>query len=93
MGCGARIQISDKEAAGYTPQSALDKGLETGELYCQRCFRLRHYNDITDVHISDDAFLKLLHEVGDSDALVVNVIDVFDFSGYLDIHKRGSKLD
>ena len=25
--------------------------------------------------------LKLLHEVGDSDALVVNVIDIFDFNG------------
>ena len=65
----------------YTPKAALEKGLETGELYCQRCFRLRHYNEITDVHITDDEFLKLLHEVGDSDALVVNVVDIFDFNG------------
>jgi len=55
--------------------------LETGEVYCQRCFRLRHYNEITDVQLTDDDFLKLLHEVGDSDALVVNVIDIFDFNG------------
>lgn len=63
------------------PQSALEKGLETGEVYCQRCFRLRHYNEITDVQLTNDDFLKLLHEVGDSDALVVNVIDIFDFNG------------
>lgn len=81
IGCGAQIQTQDKAAAGYTPQSALDKGLETGEVYCQRCFRLRHYNEITDVHMSDDDFLKLLHEVGDSQALVVNVVDIFDFNG------------
>ncbi len=81
IGCGAQIQTQDKTAAGYTPQSALDKGLETGEVYCQRCFRLRHYNEITDVHMSDDDFLKLLHEVGDSQALVVNVVDIFDFNG------------
>lgn len=81
IGCGATIQTTDKGKLGYTPQSALDKGLETGEVYCQRCFRLRHYNEITDVHISDDEFLKLLHEVGDSDALVVNVVDIFDFNG------------
>ena len=81
IGCGATIQTRDKDKLGYTPQSALDKGLETGEVYCQRCFRLRHYNEITDVHISDDEFLKLLHEVGDSDALVVNVVDIFDFNG------------
>ena len=81
IGCGAQIQTTAKEQAGYTPKSALEKGLESGKIYCQRCFRLRHYNEITDVHISDDDFLKLLHEVGDSRTLVVNVIDIFDFNG------------
>ena len=81
IGCGATIQTEDKTGLGFTPQSALEKGLETGEVYCQRCFRLRHYNEITDVQLTDDDFLKLLHEVGDSDALVVNVIDIFDFNG------------
>ena len=81
IGCGATIQTTDKTGLGFTPQSALEKGLETGEVYCQRCFRLRHYNEITDVLLTDDDFLKLLHEVGDSDALVVNVIDIFDFNG------------
>ncbi|EIQ81177.1 UNVERIFIED_CONTAM: ribosome biogenesis GTPase YqeH [Streptococcus canis] len=81
IGCGIQVQTEDKKKAGFTPAAALKKGLETGELYCQRCFRLRHYNDITDVHITDDEFLRLLHEVGDSDALVVNVVDIFDFNG------------
>ena len=81
IGCGAAIQTTDKERAGFTPPSALEKGLETGQIYCQRCFRLRHYNEISDVNISDDDFIKLLHEVGESDALVVNVIDIFDFNG------------
>ena len=81
IGCGATIQTTNKSGLGFTPQSALEKGLETGEVYCQRCFRLRHYNEITDVQLTDDDFLKLLHEVGDSDALVVNVIDIFDFNG------------
>lgn len=81
IGCGALVQTEDKEAAGYTPQSALEKGLETGQLYCQRCFRLRHYNEISDVNISDDDFMKLLHSVGESNALVVNVVDIFDFNG------------
>ena len=31
--------------------------------------------------MTDEDFLRLLHEVGDSDALVVNVIDIFDFNG------------
>lgn len=81
IGCGVNLQSENNEMPGFTPEVAIQKGLSTGELYCQRCFRLRHYNEITDVHISDDEFLKLLHEVGDSDALVVNVIDIFDFNG------------
>ena len=81
IGCGAPIQTKYKDRLGYTPQSALKKGMETGELYCQRCFRLRHYNEITDVQLTDDDFLRLLHEVGDSNALVVNVVDIFDFNG------------
>ena len=36
IGCGATIQTTDKAGLGFTPQSALEKGLETGEVYCQR---------------------------------------------------------
>ncbi|MEX2803692.1 ribosome biogenesis GTPase YqeH [Streptococcus sp. H31] len=81
IGCGAEIQTEDKNRAGYTPAAALKKSLEAETVYCQRCFRLRHYNEIEDVSISDDDFLKLLHEVGDSKALVINVVDIFDFNG------------
>ena len=83
IGCGAQIQIDDESKPGYTPSSVLKKGLETGQLYCKRCFRLRNYNEIQDVNIADDEFLKLLNEVGQSDSLIVNVIDIFDFNGSL----------
>lgn len=81
IGCGARIQTTDKQAPGYTPKSALEKGLETGELYCQRCFRLRHYNEIVPVGLTDDDFLKLLTQIRDANALIVYVVDIFDFNG------------
>ena len=32
IGCGATIQTTDKTGLGFTPQSALEKGLETGEV-------------------------------------------------------------
>ena len=32
IGCGAPIQTEDKEAVGFTPKVALEKGIETGEL-------------------------------------------------------------
>ena len=61
IGCGAQIQTEDKEKAGFTPASSIKKAEETGELYCQRCFRLRHYNEIVDVHITDDQSFQACH--------------------------------
>ncbi|GBG95631.1 GTPase [Ligilactobacillus salitolerans] len=83
IGCGAKIQSDDPKEPGYTPVSAIEKGLETEELYCQRCFRLRHYNEVSDVSLTDDDFLALLNQIGSADALIVNVIDIFDFNGSL----------
>lgn len=83
IGCGAEIQTQAPGELGYTPNGALEKGLATGEVYCQRCFRLRHYNDIQDVHLTDDDFLRLLNTLGQEDALIVNVVDIFDFNGSL----------
>ncbi|MFT8424142.1 MAG: ribosome biogenesis GTPase YqeH [Liquorilactobacillus sp.] len=81
IGCGSLIQSDNPDELGYVPASALKKQVETKELYCKRCFRLRHYNEVSDVSLTDDDFLKILTQIGDTDALIVNVIDIFDFSG------------
>lgn len=81
IGCGATIQSEDPQTIGYTPQSAIKKGLENNELYCQRCFRLRHYNEIAPVSLTDDDFLRLLNQIRDANALIVYVVDIFDFNG------------
>lgn len=83
IGCGAVIQTDTPNELGYTPKAALEKGLEAGEVYCQRCFRLRHYNEIQDVSLTDDDFLRLLNSLGTEEALIVNVVDIFDFNGSL----------
>ncbi|MTT32483.1 ribosome biogenesis GTPase YqeH [Terrilactibacillus sp. BCM23-1] len=76
-GCGIPIQTLDKKQLGYAPPSALER--ET--VICQRCFRLKHYHEIQDVSLTDDDFLKMLSKIGQTKALVVNIIDIFDFSG------------
>lgn len=83
IGCGVKIQTTDAKKIGYTPQGALEKGQETGEIYCQRCFRLRHYNEIQDVSLTDDDFLRLLNTLNQTKSLIVNVVDIFDFNGSL----------
>lgn len=81
IGCGSIIQSEDKQGLGYTPASAVKKGLETNELYCQRCFRLRHYNEIAPVSLTDDDFRRLLSHIRDTKALIVYVVDIFDVNG------------
>lgn len=81
IGCGAMIQSENKDTMGYLPKSALQKGIEKGEFYCQRCFRLRHYNELQDLAIEDDVFLEKLNQIAEDEAFVIKVIDIFDIEG------------
>ena len=84
IGCGAQLQSETEQKAGFVPSSVLNKPAEElTDVYCKRCFRLRHYNEVSDVELTDDDFLTMLNDISSKDALVVNVIDVFDFNGSL----------
>ncbi|MBY0123867.1 ribosome biogenesis GTPase YqeH [Bacillus sp. S/N-304-OC-R1] len=77
IGCGVKIQTDDPASLGYAPESALQKEA----IICQRCFRLKHYNEVQDVSLTDDDFLKILNGLGKSDSLIVKIVDIFDFNG------------
>ncbi|WP_335869287.1 ribosome biogenesis GTPase YqeH [Bacillus sp. 2205SS5-2] len=77
VGCGVGIQTTDKEALGYAPPSSLQKEA----IICQRCFRLKHYNEVQDVSLTDDDFLKILNGLGEVEGLIVKIVDIFDFNG------------
>ncbi|GGH84871.1 ribosome biogenesis GTPase YqeH [Pullulanibacillus pueri] len=76
-GCGIAIQTEDEQAVGYAPASALKRDV----VICKRCFRLKHYNEVPDISLTDDDFIQLLQKIGDTEALVVNIVDIFDFNG------------
>lgn len=77
MGCGVKIQTENPKEIGYAPKSSLDKDF----VICQRCFRLKHYNEVQDTELTDADFLKILNEIGRSNALIVMIVDIFDFNG------------
>jgi ribosome biogenesis GTPase YqeH len=77
IGCGVQIQTEDETKVGYAPPSALEKDT----VICQRCFRLKHYNEVQDVALTDDDFLKILNGIGNAEGLVVKIVDIFDFNG------------
>ncbi|WP_163581256.1 ribosome biogenesis GTPase YqeH [Gracilibacillus saliphilus] len=76
-GCGAEIQTEDKSKSGYVPKSAL----ENEQIICQRCFRLKHYNEVQDVEYTDDDYLRMINQISDTNSLVVKIVDIFDFNG------------
>ncbi|NBK97784.1 MAG: ribosome biogenesis GTPase YqeH [Erysipelotrichia bacterium] len=70
-GCGAYLQYEKKDQIGYTPKVDSE--------YCQRCFRITHYDDVIinmQQGIDSDA---ILNKVAMMDALVLWVVDLFDF--------------
>lgn len=79
LGCGAVIQHDDKNKAGYAPKDIVHKE----NILCQRCFQLKHYHKIQSSNKQADDFLSILHTISEKDALIVYIIDLFDFNGSL----------
>lgn len=79
QGCGVSIQTEDPNKLGYTPKSSLQREV----VLCQRCFRLKHYNETQDISITDEDFLKMVSEIRNAKGLIVHLIDIFDVNGSL----------
>lgn len=79
QGCGVHIQSDDQNKIGYTPESSFSHE----NVLCQRCFKLKHYNETQEVSMSDDDFLRMVSDIRDKKGLVVHMIDIFDVRGSL----------
>lgn len=77
VGCGAAIQTEDQQKPGYVPNSALSKE----KIICQRCFRIKHYNEVAQVSMDDGDFIRILNGISSTKSLVIKVVDIFDFNG------------
>ena len=55
--------------------------MEKEDVICQRCFKLRNYNELQPVSLSGDDFLAILNGIGEKEGLIVKVVDIFDFNG------------
>jgi ribosome biogenesis GTPase YqeH len=78
-GCGVKLQTEFPEKIGYIPPSAQERE----PLLCQRCYRIKHYNEISSATVNSADFLEILSQLGRSDALIVHIVDLFDFEGSL----------
>ncbi|WP_019636717.1 ribosome biogenesis GTPase YqeH [Paenibacillus fonticola] len=76
-GCGIQLQSEHKDKPGYIPAQAMEKEI----VICQRCFRIKNYNESSSITVEQDEFLRLLSQVGNKEALVIHIVDIFDFQG------------
>lgn len=54
---------------------------------CERCFRIRHYNEYKQVEIKDKEFVEIINNIP-SNALTLLVIDVMDIPNNFDLFKK-----
>jgi len=80
-GCGAKVQTTDPGKKGYIKSEVYIKN--TDHFLCERCYNLQHYNKVADIAISEKEFFDNAKKIAASDALVVNIVDVFDLEGTL----------
>ena len=70
LGCGIVLQSTNPDKVGYTPKSSAK--------YCERCFRLKNYNEYQLVTNNNSEYIELLEAVGKTNDLVVYVTDLLN---------------
>ena len=71
-GCGVVLQDKDNNELGYTIN--LDNDL------CERCFKIRNYNDYKFVIKDNNDFINILKNINTNNDLVVLVVDLFNIN-------------
>ena len=71
-GCGVILQDEDKTSIGYTVNLEND--------LCERCFRIRNYNEYKMVTKYNEDFINILKNIDKTDDLVVLVVDLFNIN-------------
>lgn len=79
VGCGATIQTSDPTKIGYTPKKSVDE--RTDDLYCHRCYRLRHYGEYKSVALEENDYFQKVQTIEHQDCLVIYIVDIMDVYG------------
>lgn len=70
LGCGVLLQSSDSKQLGYITNE--------DDSFCQRCFRIKNYNDYKLVTKDNEEFIEILKNINITDDLVILVVDVFN---------------
>lgn len=76
LGCGVKLQNKNKDELGYCVK---DNNL------CERCFRIKHYNDNKIVIKDNEDVINILKEINKTNDLVLLLVDIFNLPINFDI--------
>ena len=76
IGCGVTLQTINNNDLGYT--------IKIENKLCERCFKIRNYNDYKFVIKDNDDYINILKDVNTTNDLVVLVVDLFNISIHLE---------
>ncbi len=77
-GCGIELQDHSPNKVGYVTEKALLKD----NIYCKRCFDIKHYNKSNQIILDDREYYDMLRLIP-KESLVILVVDLFDLSATL----------
>ena len=70
LGCGAVLQNEDESKEGYT--------LDLKNKFCNRCFRITHYNEYIKNDKDNQEYLKKIEEISNTKDLAVITVDLLN---------------
>lgn len=77
IGCGGPLQNTDVNGAFYTPKPEDEKT----PVYCERCYKIRHYGQIKPSFMTETMVYDTLYQVEKRPGVMVLVTDALDFYG------------
>lgn len=84
-GCGVLLQEVNSEEEGYTKNINND--------LCERCFRIKHYNDYKIIIKDNSDFMPILNQINLTNDLVLLVVDLFNIPSDLSVINKYLKND
>ena len=71
-GCGVDLQSSFKDKIGYIPKEKMDDE----KVFCERCFRLLHYNDLKMVSLPIEDVVSTVNKEGEYAFFLVDLLNI-----------------
>ena len=74
IGCGIKLQSNNEEKLGYVKKEKINEAK-----YCERCYKMIHYNDVKSVSLPNN-LKDILSEVSKNKYFVFYMVDLFNLN-------------